>query len=224
MISSGFIAVSYRTLIHQLEGKKMKKVLLVALLCAMVSIVSASTTALEDSSYYTDSGVFSLANGGFSSMTWAYDDTSKTSFTLEGYGTTSVSMPICTIKGSINVDGSVTGVSVALDNLGAAGAWSDLYNGTYTVAEAEFTDYGMFRLLMTAGATAEGETANQIIIDGKTYDRGLEFQAQSWVVNDYVTGQFTNAQLTVASALVPEPATMAILGLGGLFVAMRRKR
>ncbi len=201
----------------------MKKVLLVALLCAMVSIVSASTTALEDSPYYTDSGVFSLANGGFSSMTWAYDDTSKTSFTLEGYGTMSVSMPICTITGVLD-DGAVTGVSVVLDNLGAAGAWSDLYNGTYTVAEAEFTDYGTFRLLMTAANTAEGEEDNQITIGDSTYDRGLEFQAQSWVVDDYAAGNFTNAQLTVASALVPEPATMAILGLGGLFVAMRRKK
>ncbi len=206
----------------------MKKVLLVALLCTMVGIVSASTTPLEDSPYYTDSGVFSLANGGFSSMTWAYDDSNKDSFTLKGYGfadsSTPTTNPICVITGDLSASNIVSNVSVVLNNALAVGVWSDLYNGTYTIAEAEFTDYGMFRLLMTAGATTEGETANQIVYDGQLYDRGLEFQAQSWVVEDYTAGNFTNAQLTIASVQVPEPTTMAILGFGGLLVAMRRRK
>ncbi len=205
----------------------MKKTLLVLALCAMLSAATASPTPLNNCPDYA-AGVFTIANHGFSSMTWAYDDATKTSFTLEGYGfagsSSPTTNPICTVTGDLS-GGAAINVSVVLDNTGAVGVWDDLYNGTYVVAEAEFTDYGdSYELLMTAASTADGETANQIIYDGCTYDRGFEFQAQSWVVDDYDANQFTNARLALTSKPVPEPATLGILGLGGLIVAIRRRK
>ncbi len=205
----------------------MKKTLLVLALCAIFSVATASPTQLSNCQDHA-AGVFTIANHGFSSMTWAYDDTSKTSFTLEGYGFANSSSPttnpICTVTGDLS-SGVATNVSVVLDNTGAVGAWDDLYNGTYVVSEAEFTDYGdSYKLLMTAADTADGDTANQIINDGCTYDRGFEFQAQSWVVDDYDANQFTNARLALTSKPVPEPATLGILGLGGLIVALRKRK
>lgn len=198
-------------------------------LCAIFSVATATPTPLGNCPDY-NAGVFTIENSGFSSATWTYDDTSKTSFTVKGYGfadtalTVPTTDPILEVTGTLS-GGSVANVSLKLDNTGAIGVWDDIYNGTYVVTEAEFTDYGdSYKLLMVAAGAGEDETANQVVYNGCTYKRGFEFQAQSWVVDDYDDNQLTNARLALTSKPIPEPATLGILGLGGLIIAMRRRR
>lgn len=172
----------------------------------VISTASAASAPL--------SGTFSITNGDFSKATWEYTDDGA-NFLLQGFGPAiSVSVPgelVWTITGDV----SANNVEITLL---PAGNWDPLYDGTYTADTAEFTDYNSFNLLMTAASDASQKNYN-----GDLYDIGIEFQAQSWVVNDYEAGEFTNAQISLTGVTVPEPTTMAILGLGGLFVA-RRKR
>ena len=165
----------------------MKRLLLLLLCAAIVSVASAD--------------VFSLANNDFSSATWEYTN-SGDSFLLKGFSGPAGSTPIQVweITGDVAPDDQATHVVI---DLYATGPWDAAYVGTYYADNAQFTDYQNFRLLMTA--------AN---------DDTVSFEGQSWVVDDYAAHEFTRAQITI----VPEPATMAILGLGGLFVAARRRK
>ena len=135
----------------------------------------------------------------FSSATWEYTN-SGDSFLLKGFAASDPQLQVWEITGDVAGNDQATNVVI---DLYAAGPWDAAYVGTYNADNAQFTDYNNFRLMMVA--------AN---------DDTVSFEGQSWVVDDYAAHEFTRAQITV----VPEPATMAILGLGGLFVAARRRK
>ncbi len=134
----------------------------------------------------------------FSKATWEYTN-SGDSFLLKGFAAGDPSTQVWEVTGDVAGNNQATNVVINLFN---NGPWDASDAGIYNADDAQFTDYGnQFRLLMTAASNAD-----------------VSFEAQSWVVDDYAANEFTRVQI-----VVPEPATMAILGLGGLLVAARRK-
>ncbi len=135
----------------------------------------------------------------FSWASWGYTN-SGNSFLLKGFAASDPLVQVWEVTGDVAGNDQATNVVI---DLYATGPWDAADAGTYNVGDALFTDYNnKFRLLMTAASNAD-----------------VSFEGQSWVVDDYTNHEFTRAIITV-----PEPATMAILGLGGLFVAARRRK
>ncbi len=155
-------------------------------------------------------------------------------------------LPGDTIGITVSSDEQVTGVGLALitDNgfggIANPGAWDALF----TVADAGYpgTDLGLGAgdLIIATGAVTPGAYATGLLY---TYTYGIPSDAVvgsiiTFTVGDIaeygylssisylVDGATTQMSLTgmeFAATVIPEPMTIALLGLGGLFLLRRRR-
>lgn len=111
-----------------------------------------------------------------------------------------------------NVDGTLDRIRFA----GSAFVKDDLVSGNYKALAADAST----SVMMVYGARADGTGVDRI-----RYNNGWSVDQSLLTTADYdelatVTGR-TNQ--FYGSTIVPEPATLAILGLGGLLVSRRRR-
>jgi len=156
----------------------------------------------------SDPTVFNLGETGFTDLSWS----TSGSLLIEAKNGDDVSVRI---TGDI-IGGVVSNASMTL----FAGGWDSRFEATYSVSDTDVKLSEFFNMLMV-GLTG---TATATDANGDSYEVTAEFAGQSWLVDDYVNNEFTNARLTLSSTLIPEPATLAILGFGGLFLIRKKRR
>lgn len=168
--------------------------------------VSDSVLALSEKESSSEPTTFDLGDAGFENVVWKYTDNGS-GFLIEAfYGSTKSLEVVGDIAGGI-----LSNVSFKLTD----GAWNNLFNTSYTVADSDVSLADFFGMLMV------GLEGTAVALDGgQSYDLTAKLTGQSWQ-DVYPSGNFSNAQLVLTK--VPEPATLAILSLGGLLL-VRKKR
>ncbi|MEO0474518.1 MAG: PEP-CTERM sorting domain-containing protein, partial [Planctomycetota bacterium] len=160
---------------------------------------------------YTITGLDLTSVGGTASETIVYDvvftQTGGTGIQFSGFG-------------NIAVTG---GNNAQVDNTETLTATLSLNSTTFT------GDIDLGIVQMAAGGNQASDSWN-VIHEGGTESltgspNGVTFDPSSFVTLDPQSGNGVNLQrLEVQVTAAPEPGSLALLGLGGLFVAARRRR
>ena len=101
--------------------------------------------------------------------------------------------------------------SLTSSNISGAPEGFDIYDDSYTVFDYEF-------VIATASDGITGFSADKFILDSSGFSALQPGQGWYWdIVED-------NNNLVLQAFAVPEPSSTALLGLGALVLAFRRKR
>jgi hypothetical protein len=199
---------------------------------------AAYPTAPTASAYYSGQGALSDANNNF----WNAAPVGA-SYTVTGAtasdGVTATTVKVAATGGGGFVDFSSNLSRTSTQNL--LGSYTDGV-GTFTISglptnvEYALYLYGGAEAFTVAGGTADNgiaTTTTNVSAQGNTGSLGAE--GASWVLftgNTGDTGQVTGTdsvnlsglQISFGTAAAPEPASLGLLGLGGLALLVRRRK